>query len=202
VVLGSGLLLDVPLVELAARFRRLYLVDMVHLPRVRRLAAAFPGVSLLELDVTGTATGLCALGRRQRPVERGELEALFSCPVALPGLESADWVASVNLFSQLPLLPLEAASRLCPAAGETDLLRWQQQILVRHLDWLRQRPACLLADAVQTLRRANGEREVMDYSPWLEVLGPPGAAWSWLLVDEAESGDGSRVEHEVRAWCW
>lgn len=201
-VLGSGLLLDVPLAELAARFRYLYLVDMVHLPQVRRLAAAFPGVSLLELDVSGTAAELWALGRRQWPVGRDELDALFARPAALSALESADWVASVNLFSQLPLLPLEAASRLCPAAGETDLLRWQQQILVRHLDWLRQRPACLLADAVQILRRANGGREVMDYSPWLGALGPPGAAWSWLLADEAESGDGSRVEHEVRAWCW
>lgn len=201
-MLGSGLLLDVPLAELAARFRRLYLVDMVHLPSVRRQAAAHPGVSLVELDVTGTAQGLHGLLQQKHPVALAELDALFARSPAFPELESADWLASVNLFSQLPLLPLEVAARLCPAADEADLLRWQDQILGRHLDWLRHRPACLVADASQTLLRGDGVREFMDYSPWLAALGQPLAAWSWRLADERESGDGSRAEHQVQAWYW
>lgn len=201
-VLGSGLLLDVPLAELAARFRRLYLVDMVHLPLVRCQVAAYPGVSLVELDVTGTAAGLHGLLRQRRPVSLAELDALFARSPAFPELESADWVASVNLFSQLPLLPLEAASRLCPEAAEPDWLRWQNQILMQHLLWLRPRRACLLADAVQILQQGGGGQEIMDYSPWLAELGPPAASWSWLLADEGESGDGSRTEHRVQAWNW
>ena len=202
VVLGSGLLLDVPLAELAQRFRRLYLVDMLHLPEVRRLVRAYPGVSLLELDVTGVAPGLHDLLRARRPVACEELDRLFAHAPILPELESADWVASVNLFSQLPLLPLEVAAGLCPLADETVLLAWQGVLLNRHLEWLRERRACLLADARQTLWRPDGRLEVMDYSPWLARLGGPAAAWRWRLADARERGDGSRVEHQIRAWDW
>ncbi len=203
VVLGSGLLLDVPLAELAARFRRLFLVDMVHLPRVRRQARAHARVVLLERDVTGVVAPLWWLVRRRARAERDELGRVFEVFPDLPELEAADWVASVNIFSQLPLLPLEAAARLCPGAGEADFLAWQDRLLGRHLAWLRQRPrGCLLADIRQTTSRPDGVEEIMDYSPWLASLGPAGAGWTWRLADAAETGDGSRVDHRVGAWRW
>ena len=57
-VYGAGLLLDVPLAELAARFRRVYLVDIVFLREARRKARRFGNVTLVEHDATNVAAAL------------------------------------------------------------------------------------------------------------------------------------------------
>lgn len=57
VVLGSGLLQDVPLAHLAERFAAVDLVDVVHLWPARRAARAFPHVRLVTADLTGLAGG-------------------------------------------------------------------------------------------------------------------------------------------------
>lgn len=84
-VLGSGLLLEVPLSELAARFTEVVLVDAVHLAPVRRAMRAYPNVRLVNADLTGTAPGAPA-------------------PAALWGERAFLFGVSANLLSQLPLL--------------------------------------------------------------------------------------------------
>lgn len=81
VILGSGSLFDVPVEKLAARFRRVVLVDQAHLigvqMRVRRLRNV--SIEWRDLSAATTASPLNFLGR-------------------IPDL---DWVVSVNLLSQL-----------------------------------------------------------------------------------------------------
>ena len=50
-VLGSGLLLDVPLVRLCDMFDEVELVDILHLPRVQKRAQFFPNVRLVDADL-------------------------------------------------------------------------------------------------------------------------------------------------------
>jgi len=52
VILGSGLLLDVPLLELTSMFREVVLADIVFLPEVRRAVKKNVNVTLLTLDMT------------------------------------------------------------------------------------------------------------------------------------------------------
>jgi len=52
-VFGSGLLLDIPLDELARRFEKVYLVDVVHLPEVRRAVRRHANVCCISHDATG-----------------------------------------------------------------------------------------------------------------------------------------------------
>ncbi|MDO9631870.1 MAG: hypothetical protein Q7I92_08240, partial [Humidesulfovibrio sp.] len=52
-VLGSGLLLDVPLDELSALFKSVVLADMAFVPEVRARAARLGNVQTLEVDLTG-----------------------------------------------------------------------------------------------------------------------------------------------------
>ncbi len=104
VVLGSGLLDDVPIDDLAATFRRVVLVDAVHPWRGRWRARRFANVSRLVHDLSGT---------RDLLLGRGETFG----PMLPPLCREADLVVSANLLSQLPILPvarLEAAGRLGP----------------------------------------------------------------------------------------
>ncbi len=57
---GSGLLLDVPLEELAGLFERVILCDVLHLPGVRRRARRLSGV---EWAARPHGPGAAALGR-------------------------------------------------------------------------------------------------------------------------------------------
>ncbi|MDP1634779.1 MAG: hypothetical protein Q8L69_08860, partial [Gallionellaceae bacterium] len=89
-VFGSGLLLDIPLGELARRFENVYLVDVVHLPEVRRAVRRHANVRCIDLDVTGLIDHMNELTpeRLDLPPPERFLDE--------PGI---DWVASVNLLS-------------------------------------------------------------------------------------------------------
>lgn len=53
VVLGSGLLIEVPLRSLAERFDQVFLVDLFHMPQVRAEVKKHFNVKLLSGDITG-----------------------------------------------------------------------------------------------------------------------------------------------------
>ena len=55
VILGSGLLLDVPLDELSTMFQAVVLLDIVFLPEVRRSIKRYGNVRLVQHDVTNMA---------------------------------------------------------------------------------------------------------------------------------------------------
>ena len=54
-VLGSGLLLDVPLKELSEKFTDVLLVDIFHMPAVEKRVAGLANVQLITADLTGLA---------------------------------------------------------------------------------------------------------------------------------------------------
>lgn len=83
VVLGSGLVLDVPLADLRAHFRSVVLVDAVHLLPVRLQAVFWRRVRLVSADLNAPPGG-------------GDLAAF------LAGFKPA-LVISANVLSQIPL---------------------------------------------------------------------------------------------------
>ena len=61
VILGSGLLLDIPLADLAHTFREVILVDVVHPLRAYLNAARYRNVRLVRTDVSATAADLARI---------------------------------------------------------------------------------------------------------------------------------------------
>ncbi|MSO98731.1 MAG: hypothetical protein EXR11_11015 [Rhodospirillaceae bacterium] len=64
VIIGSGLLLEIPLGPLASRFDQVYLVDMFHMPQVVAEAKRHFNVKLLTGDITGV---FLAMKERRAP---------------------------------------------------------------------------------------------------------------------------------------
>ncbi|MBC8242194.1 MAG: hypothetical protein H8E30_17210, partial [Alphaproteobacteria bacterium] len=102
VVLGSGLLNDVPLDELSRGFEQVVLVDILHLPLVRKALKAYDNVELIEADISGF------VGALYRHVNEDAPLVLPDNP-AMP-TDRADLVISLNVLSQLPILPMEFAT--------------------------------------------------------------------------------------------
>lgn len=182
-VLGSGHLLDVPLAELSGMFGSVWLVDIVQ-PWSSRLAARrYANVRLVELDVT------TCLHRLPDPPP---LPSHFLDQPAI------DWVASVNLLSQLANPPRRWLQANRP---DLDAELYGEALMTRHLDWLMRfhAPVCLLADIEQTRLDARGEiAERHDYRPLLAGWKIDGE-WRWDLAPAGELADGQTAWHRVAA---
>ena len=132
VILGSGRLLDVPLQELSRQFQQVVLVDAVHPLGAYVLALWYRNVRLVRADVTGTAERLI------RVANQPEVPLPEATPELFCDDKDVDYVASVNLLSQLAYLPgiyLERGKR-----PEIDVERYSHSLLQSHLNYLHRLP--------------------------------------------------------------
>ena len=200
-VIGAGDCLDVPVAELAKKFTRVILADIVVGAEARRWAKQFPSkVSCVPWDASGA---LAAVAAKKATLTANEALALFKHADAgpPPGGE-ADLVVSANCISQLGLVP---GHSLPATAKDRDLPdRCAKAAARRHLDWLAQRSGIriLLADAERLNIAADGKvikRENLSSRYGLEK---PDRQWRWNLAPIPEwSPDFHRV-HEVGAWLY
>lgn len=179
VVLGSGLLDDVPLDILARTFDRVRLVDAVH-PWPARLAM-----------------------RRHRHVERvtAEISAGLCEPAFGQAVEGASLIVSANVLSQLAILPVDAfgrAGREAPPALSVTIV----EAHLAALSALARRGArvCLITDTVQ--REEDREGRILSTGDLLAgvTLPPPDSAWDWELAPFGEAGRDRRTVHRVQAY--
>ena len=190
-VLGSGALLDVPLGDLLAGFRRVVLVDVAHPWRVRLRAALTPGLTLLDADLTGIDGVLSPWMAPGMAVP---------APPDLPAVRSADLVISLNLMSQLAYVPVSQLERRGQAEAEGDLFA---AALVRaHLDWLRRLPGrvCLVTDVKRIVLDPQGA-VIGEIDPLYGLSLPEGGTeWSWDIAPIGEMAPDYAVRHRVRGY--
>jgi hypothetical protein len=187
VVLGSGLLRDVPIEALARDFDTVVLIDLVHLASVRLWLSAkgYRNVRLIGRDLSGYDD--LAAGRTPEP-----LGFLRSVPYL-------DFVVSANLLSQIgrgvkrrheaeaSRLPADAVERLIAAhlAGLSGLT-------CRH---------CLVTDIAYAVIDRNGRTH--EEADLLHGVPPPPskAAWTWPVAQLGEESKDYKIEHKIiAAW--
>lgn len=195
VILGSGLLLDVPLAELSALFRTVLLKDVICLPEIRRELKNYPNVTFTEHDVTGVAGSLY----------RNNLHSLSELPepaTARPADEQdADLVVSLNILSQLWVLPRAYASRL-RGIGPEQADEWCARITEAHYASLRAliRPVCLVADHAFIKRDGNGTIISRGSTVGGLELPAPDQSWIWNIAPLSKESPDLSKELIVGAW--
>lgn len=190
IILGSGLLDDVPIDALATAFETVVLVDVVHPWPARLATRRHSNVRRISFDLSGSAGWML-----------GGAEGLGP---ALPGIcfdPQVDLIVSANVMSQLPILPLDwfaERGRAIPHLGE--------RIVSAHLDGLAGLDAriCLVTD-VEQVEEDRSER-ITERSDLLHGvrLGPPDRRWDWTLAPFGEAARDARLVHRVhgyRDWC-
>ncbi|MEK9969636.1 MAG: hypothetical protein VW600_10900 [Ferrovibrio sp.] len=192
-LLGGGTLSDMPLAELSGLFKRVLVFDIAWLPQARAAARRWPNVELRLADVTGLAQPLSEW-RQGMPLpipSAGAVQQLDPVP--------PDCVLSLNLLSQLPLLPMDYVQRQGTTlkAAET----FGRAILKAHLQGLRAMtcPVGLVADARRVWRSRAGE-VVLSESAVLDVTLPPQEkTWLWPVAPRGEIDDEAGLEIAVEA---
>jgi hypothetical protein len=181
VVLGSGPLLDVPLAELASAFAEVVLVDVVHPLGIGWRQRKLANVRTVAADVTGVVEDVYHVAR----------DAKAALPRARPALfgddADVDLVASVNLLSQLPYLPVEYLRR--KGEHKADAIdSFARDLIAAHLDYLRRVPgvAALVADVEELTVDAKGA--VVRREDTIYGVPPPRAdeQWIWQLAPRPE----------------
>jgi len=196
VILGSGLLLDVPLAELSAMFQEVVLMDIVCLPEVRRQIKEYGNVSFIERDVTNIAERLYT--HRQQGIPELPKAAPASSEIG----KSAGLVVSLNILSQLWVIPRTYAAKQRPGLPHDRVEDWCRQIVESHYASLRSMSCdvCLVADHEFVKRDTGGSIISKASTLYGLVLPEPDVSWTWNIVPAGTGARSSSKELNVGAW--
>ena len=191
IILGAGLHHDIPVAALAAAFKTVLLVDIVHpafsaLPLMLRR-----NVHRIHLDLNG---------RLNLNPRSGHLRGQTHLQLApsLPSLPACDFLASVNVASQLAL----------DGPAETDESDSEQNplaLIQRHLSEMRSHSAerkALISDRwiSRTSSVETGETTSVEDALHGVKLRTPDYEWEWNLAPLGEISDSISVRCTVNAW--
>ena len=196
VILGSGLLLDVPLAELSVMFRNVVLMDIVCLPEIRRQITGYSNVSFVEHDVTAVAERLYT--NRQQGIP--ELPRVV--PTLPETAKDAGLIISLNILSQLWVVPRTYAANQRPGFPHDRLEDWCRQIVESHYASLASLPCdvCLIADHEFIKRDHSGSIISRASTLYGLVLPEPDTSWTWNIAPAKDDGRSSSKELVVGAW--
>lgn len=186
VVLGSGLLRDVPIENLAGSFDTVVLVDLVHLAsvRLRLRGKRYRNVRLIERDLSGYDD--LKAGREPEP-----LGFLRSVPYL-------DFVASANLLSQIG----RGVKRRYEAEASSGMpVDTVERLISAHLRGLADLPCrtCLVTDISYAVIDRTGK--VHEEANLLHDVAPPEAkaSWDWPVAPLGEESRDYQIVHRVIA---
>lgn len=197
-IVGGGVIHDLPVAGLLEIFERVVLLDIAFTRPTRRLAESRRGrIELCYWDTTGVVESIAQT--RQIP-KRSPLASLqWPTLTAKP-----DWIASVNCWLQLPLLPAAWLQR--HGADERELEAFARELIDAHWHWLTvwQTPICMISEVGDRRHAADGSLlDETDYRPLLQRYSQQArhtASWTWRLHPSGELPGGAWEDNFVEAW--
>jgi len=197
VVLGSGLLLEVPLKALAERFDQVFLVDIFHMPQVRREVKKHFNVKLL----TGDITGVFAAMKENRP-PGGSTPAP---PARIPHVKDADLIVSCNCLTQLagPFTDYFEKTR---GFSDLDSDKLAYQIMDQHCKAIATEATGVGVIITDVERIAMQDDKMVSRSDLLKALKLPptptiihNEEWDWMIAPHPEEHPSHDYIHIVDA---
>ncbi len=196
IIAGAGLLLDVPLPELSGEFMEVVLVDIVFLPEVKKQVKAFKNVRLVQGDLTGIAEILF----------RNAGQDFIQMPLPVPAIpeidEKTDFVISLNVLSQLSIIPAVYALKKKSEINEDYLGSWCRKIMENHYIALKMLSCnvCMISDYLFIKKDRTGN--IIERGSTLSgfLLPEPDYSWIWEIAGFGEDPASGSKELVVGAW--
>jgi hypothetical protein len=177
-------------------FQEVVLMDIVCLPEVRRQIKEYGNVSFMERDVTNIAERLYT--HRQQGIPELPKAAPASSEIG----KSAGLVVSLNILSQLWVIPRTYAAKQRPGLPHDQVEDWCRQIVEFHYASLASMSCdvCLVADHEFVKRDTGGS--IISRASTLYGLGlpEPDVSWTWNIVPAGTGARSSSKELNVGAW--
>lgn len=196
VIIGAGSLRDIPLDLLAEEFNRVILIDLLFLKQVKRRIKRYSNVQLIEMDITN---GL----KKLLTVSSIEVMSNFLSENPPQLMIEADCIVSLNLITQLPLVPTNFLSKkFNPNAFKIEHL--VQLLINQHLVLLNAQKGvkCLIADREICEFDKQGKKVECFNPAWDVELPKVGLNWDWIAVPYRESTSKYQQVHQVGCSIW
>ncbi len=195
VILGSGLLLDVPLAELSELFRDVVLTDVVCLPEIRKRISRHRNVTFIEHDAAGIA-------ERLHQMHRSGTTNLPEPASPARVCDGASFVVSLNILSQLWVVPRAYIGRHFRAVAPEQTEEWCGRIVESHYTSIRAVPrdVCLVGDYEFVKRDRAGNVIGRGSTVCGLTLPGPDAAWTWTIVPIGKDSPHASKELLVGGW--
>ena len=185
-VLGSGPLHEIPIETLAKSFKRVVLVDIVHLKSTKKSIAHLENVEFIEYEITEIEETL-----------RLQKELIEKVPTHFL---NSDWglVLSVNVMSQLPIhLETYINKKLKNKFSHQQVQAFLNSITQNHMMYLKSflSDVILITDT-QTFYYDKNEKIIQTDSHYIHLnLPKPDQEWSWNLapIPEFQKDVGMRM---------
>jgi len=198
-VLGSGWLLDFPLAEMLERDIEIILIDIVHPPEVKKQLEGIERVRIAEADLTG---GLIAeiweKAGRLPFYKKLRSTGIINIPEYRPEDEDPGMVVSLNLLSQLDILPVRLL-RKKSSVPEDELLNFRKEVQQKHLAFLLKHRSVLITD----VREIYSDRKGQSIEEQTVVITLPPAEvkeeWTWNFDSTFSDYYGKKSVLEVVA---
>ncbi len=177
IVMGAGLLHDVPLAELSETFREVILVDIVHPLASRWKTRHFRNVQRLTADITNTVVAAYNVAwDADKPLPQSKPTLFLDDP-------EVDFSVSVNLLSQLPCMPMAYLKRQ-HAHSEAKVEDFARALIQAHLDYLSALPGCVtLITDVERLKYTMLGQLIEQRDLFFGLKLPKwGEEWEWKLA--------------------
>jgi hypothetical protein len=197
-ILGSGLVEDVPIIDLAAGFDAIILVDIVHLKPVRRRLLRDPRLAEKLRFVTHDLTGVLHAITDQKALP-------FAAPNVITDLIDEHGPALVISAMCLSQLPRAVEALLASSSiSAVEIAAICRAVVQRHIDALRNAPSdvVLLSDRTFTRTEADGSQCNPEDMLWGVPLPKPDSSWIWHVAPKGEISGGISFHHQVGAWNW
>jgi uncharacterized UPF0146 family protein len=155
-VIGSGWLLDLPLAEIIEAGIEVTLIDIVHPPEAYSQTASIKGIELIEDDASGGIVEEVWKAAGKLPFYR-KLTTLKDIVVPVYELHNdPDLVISLNILSQLDVLPVEFLRRRSKVKEE-EIIRFRMMVQDSHLRFLSKHNSLLITDISEIFTDSAGK---------------------------------------------
>ncbi|MEN8119054.1 MAG: hypothetical protein ABFS35_01850 [Bacteroidota bacterium] len=146
IILGSGWLLDVPIVDLSYLFEKVTLIDIIHPAQIVHKINIYPNVEIIESDITGFIEPVYHFMKeaKKSKLNLHQIEAIHS-DFWFNDIKNADFVVSVNILNQLDILICDYIKKF-DVYSEQEITEFRKTIQQNHLNVLPKGKSCLITD--------------------------------------------------------
>jgi hypothetical protein len=159
-VLGSGWLLDFPLIEIIERTKRICLIDIVHPPDVINQAGRFKNVELIEQDLTGgLIEEVWQMSKNFSLIKRSQMLKNIIVPEYKPH-EDPGLVVSLNILTQLESLLVNFIKKRSKIKEE-EINLFRAEVQKQHISFLMKHRSVLITDLAEVITSRTGSVETI-----------------------------------------
>lgn len=184
-ILGSGPLHEIPIEEIAKIFKKIVLVDIVHLQSTKKSVAHLKNIEFIEHDIT------------EKEAEFRKIKTLTSITPLRFLNQNWDIVLSVNLMSQLPIhYESYIAKNIKKRFPQEAINHFLQELTLSHYLYLKSfnTPVLLITDTHSDYLDKNEKLQQTDYNYAHIEMPSPVHSWVWRVAPIPEF----RKDIEVR----